>query len=283
MDEALPLTESSLFCLKLAIMLIICSTCSYTGLSLSYTSDILPAFGGLARQMSTVRSGRYIAGLWTDSMVDDLLWMGSAAKVRPAWRAPYWSWASVVAPIYYSDGPIFWNPDEAEEERPSFEHIAEILGCSAKPKFQDGFGEVVSGELRLRSRWAKATLQYWGPNDTGVSLAAETRPKERSMIYAVQFSETYACQIVPDYAIEKSSNDFVPNSTEVFCIPMSIQSVNLTQQSPRKLYVLVLVQTDSDEETYERIALLVVDERRGLSITGTLEHFSKEVKYFTLV
>lgn len=55
----------------------------YTALRLTKSKDQLPAFGGLARQMAAQRKSRYLAGLWEDSLNDDLLWtMYTTSKLK---------------------------------------------------------------------------------------------------------------------------------------------------------------------------------------------------------
>ena len=235
--------------------------------------------------MFTVRSSKYAAGLWSDSMIDDLLWRAGPSKVRPNWRAPTWSWASNGQSISYSDAPFFWHPDEATEDRPPYEHISMVLGVQTRASFQDEFGELDSGELRLRSRCAKATLQYWGPNDLGIRLEKETRPSrgQKGMTYAVQMSDGSGYQIIPDYALEKPSPDFVPTGEEVLCVLISVASYSNNSHARRTLNLLVLTRAGAEEEQYERIALFIVDENKGQDINAVLETFPEEMRDLTII
>ena len=82
----------------------------YCKLSLTKPTDKLPALSGLADQIRNRRGANYIAGLWDDSLLDDLLWQVSidayprAPKLVP-WRAPPWSRASVSDRVRYSLNP----------------------------------------------------------------------------------------------------------------------------------------------------------------------------------
>jgi hypothetical protein len=64
----------------------------------------------LAREAKACRTGSYLAGLWEDSLVEDLLWRvdhlaPGRSERRPAlYRAPTWSWASVNAGVSYHAG-----------------------------------------------------------------------------------------------------------------------------------------------------------------------------------
>jgi hypothetical protein len=47
---------------------------TYSGLKLTYPSDSLPALLGPAMDMQPRREGTYLAGMWTDSIIEDLTW-----------------------------------------------------------------------------------------------------------------------------------------------------------------------------------------------------------------
>ncbi|KAF2803092.1 HET-domain-containing protein, partial [Mytilinidion resinicola] len=67
----------------------------YSGLSLAFSSDRLPALSGLAKQFRKL--GRYYAGMWESSLVQNMLWASGEPGNqlgRPQHRAPFWSWAS---------------------------------------------------------------------------------------------------------------------------------------------------------------------------------------------
>lgn len=67
---------------------------------LTFESDRLPAISALAKEPMSPETGKYFAGLWEKEMSLQLLWHcgRSIPKTkRPMeYRAPTWSWASVV-------------------------------------------------------------------------------------------------------------------------------------------------------------------------------------------
>ncbi|KAF2103528.1 HET-domain-containing protein, partial [Rhizodiscina lignyota] len=82
----------------------------YTTCGLSYERDKLVAISGVARNLtSDADNDMYVAGLWRDDIVSDLLWstVGHDEKDRSgyhmaqSYRAPSWSWASIDASISY--------------------------------------------------------------------------------------------------------------------------------------------------------------------------------------
>ncbi|KAH6673773.1 heterokaryon incompatibility protein-domain-containing protein, partial [Halenospora varia] len=75
----------------------------YSGLGLSFGKDKFPALSGLAKQQLYRPNESFVAGLWTGSLLEDLLWRVEKAESedqrqqkpswRPTlWRAPTWSW-----------------------------------------------------------------------------------------------------------------------------------------------------------------------------------------------
>ncbi|OOO03846.1 Heterokaryon incompatibility [Aspergillus oryzae] len=88
---------------------------NYTPRSVSHPADKLIAFAAIAETFHALCSEtRYLAGLWEDTLLEDLLWKKPKPPLpRPeAYRAPSWSWASVdgkttsaLTTLYYSGCP----------------------------------------------------------------------------------------------------------------------------------------------------------------------------------
>jgi hypothetical protein len=78
----------------------------YTRRKLSLPTDRLPAIAGIAREMARLTGMEYLAGLWRENMLQELMWYARTQewRTRPEHTeefppAPTWSWASVEAPI----------------------------------------------------------------------------------------------------------------------------------------------------------------------------------------
>jgi hypothetical protein len=119
----------------------------YTQLSLTFEKDIFPALSGLASKVQVSRPGlTYCAGLWlstTSNNFNDLVWVNEGfPKARPArWRAPTWSWASVLEIM--PDWPAWLQLDA--------QHIyAELEEAKVKPFYGDRRGELRDAYIRLR-------------------------------------------------------------------------------------------------------------------------------------
>lgn len=76
----------------------------YSALSLTKELDRLPALSGLAQRASSIL-GNYVAGLWSATLLSDLMWRVSrldSKHGRPAtYTGPTYSWASVTGPVTY--------------------------------------------------------------------------------------------------------------------------------------------------------------------------------------
>lgn len=82
---------------------------TYTSRRLTYDSDKLPAFSGVARLINTVLHGEYLAGLWSFDFNRGLSWHSGisitarhvTARHVHSYRAPSWSWAITNEPVHY--------------------------------------------------------------------------------------------------------------------------------------------------------------------------------------
>ncbi|EPE33387.1 hypothetical protein GLAREA_06400 [Glarea lozoyensis ATCC 20868] len=67
----------------------------YMTLKITKVSDELPALSGLAKKFQAAGAGDYLAGLWRETILADLLWTVCEGKRAEKWQAPSWSWASL--------------------------------------------------------------------------------------------------------------------------------------------------------------------------------------------
>ncbi|KAL7958579.1 hypothetical protein V8C34DRAFT_314037 [Trichoderma compactum] len=118
----------------------------YTKRNLTHPRDKLIAFYGIAETFQNAwRNSRYLAGLWSHKLLEELVWMkDSASSRRPRpekVRAPSWSWAAIDGPIIPGYSLQIFNEEHAE---------CEILECDMTLKDKAlPFGEVTGGLLRL--------------------------------------------------------------------------------------------------------------------------------------
>jgi hypothetical protein len=133
----------------------------YSAARLTYTSDKLIAFSGMAKDFRSRRpNDTYIAGMWKEDLVDSLVWSVRALDGRPLqsngsrvefadpyitasqptqYRAPSWSWLS-------KDCSIFWS-----KIRHSSRPLLEVLDASIDLVDEnDAMGNMRGGSITVR-------------------------------------------------------------------------------------------------------------------------------------
>ena len=112
--------------------------------NLTQPSDKLVAISAVARELQPLIDSKYIAGLWERDLVRQLCWTGMNYSERSdIYRAPSWSWASVDAPIRYSD---FYYPGTIWQE------LLEVVDVKLELQTEDPMGQVKSGFLKVRGK-----------------------------------------------------------------------------------------------------------------------------------
>ncbi|KAI0848409.1 hypothetical protein F5Y00DRAFT_270146 [Daldinia vernicosa] len=167
----------------------------YSALHLAKPNDCFPALSGVARTFAEKRKSEYLADLFKDSLIDDLLWTAVTWK-KPRlseWRAPSWSWASTKSSITYRD-----------------ELIASIEHCTCTLDGLDTFGKIKSAPLRITSQILPARLIREADPDT------YQRPTYRVHIH----DGAVGPRIWPDYDLSQAGPYQVLSGTEVHCLRM---------------------------------------------------------------
>ncbi|KAK8249310.1 heterokaryon incompatibility protein-domain-containing protein [Phyllosticta capitalensis] len=137
---------------------------TYSPLNVTNPGDRLVALSAVAEQFQRVRpEADYLAGLWSDSLIEDLLFWRRDNKVgRPPivdrpFNLPTWSWASVSGVITFS---------KLEKEA---EYLAEVVEAKCIYAKENPFGILESSKLVLRSRILPCSLRdghvQAGPDD----------------------------------------------------------------------------------------------------------------------
>ena len=127
----------------------------YTQRSVTVSDDKLVAFAGIAEQFYRIWRTPYLAGLWQDTLFEDLFWhkrpATSTSLPRPAkYRAPSWSWASVDGGVEAALSK--WKTSDKQSGRCEIVRCEVILANTQLP-----FGQVTAGTLVIRATLVKAT------------------------------------------------------------------------------------------------------------------------------
>lgn len=112
----------------------------FSGADLTYSSDRLPALSGIAARQLQVTGDQYLAGMWRESLVTQLMWgLTGEPSPRPKWRAPTWSWASIDGKVGYRRGL---------NDHHLLEYV-QVLDAWTTPSEKDACGAVADGELTV--------------------------------------------------------------------------------------------------------------------------------------
>ena len=154
---------------------------NYSQRNLGYPSDIFPALSGLAKTIQPLISRSdeeyYMAGLFSGDIHRGLLWMvdaegmsesqATASRAQP-YRAPTWSWASIIGPIKFANRP------GEEQPEPTLEgETVKVVGVSLRsadgPKnVSEGvYGALSGASLEVEGLWR------WGTSLDRVKLAKD--------------------------------------------------------------------------------------------------------------
>ncbi|KAL6705254.1 hypothetical protein ACN47E_007214 [Coniothyrium glycines] len=127
---------------------------SYHSRNLTYPTDFLPALSGVVAYLQMHGAGNYLAGLWQDNLVEELLWATNNNRFtygRPEqYRAPTWSWASIEEKSRkVQRSPCLWFLGRMNTGSNS---PCEVLEASCAPAGEDVNGAVTGGQLVIRGR-----------------------------------------------------------------------------------------------------------------------------------
>jgi hypothetical protein len=116
---------------------------AYTQRRLSFDSDKLPAFAGIAEILHPAIGGQYLAGIWTADLHAGLLWYGEmeTCKHVEEYRGPSWSWAVTNEAVLFADVKFEGFQDNLK---------AKFLSCQIETLGNNPYGQVKSGTMVMK-------------------------------------------------------------------------------------------------------------------------------------
>jgi hypothetical protein len=158
---------------------------TFTRRILSVPSDKLPALSGVATEYGLLLQAEYVAGLWSCDLPSELLWTpggdngryaDKTLHLRPSYRAPSWSWASIDSAISFHHCPGDFGVGGGKlssyytvhGEISEFLKVVEYDVEPAHPYLP--YGSLKSGHLKLEGRllqveWLHISNVLIHPND----------------------------------------------------------------------------------------------------------------------
>lgn len=240
----------------------------YSCLKLTKVSDKLPALSGLAQKlMQALPNKRYLAGLWEDSLLEDLLWVKlKTSENEVPWTVscpgPSWSWIAVDDAVIFATGsqhnPNFTEPSTGNR---CLRKYINIIAAHCELASADRTGEVKNGVLTVEGRLYKGTLKRWQGSyivfcEDGV-LPGGVLELDGGPIYPSSASTEEQRKLhldVPKVLLSEQSAE----AQEVFCLPLARVLVgdgkDFTQEAE---YAMVLARNPRDSQGYVRIGMAI--------------------------
>ncbi|CAG8978527.1 hypothetical protein HYALB_00010071 [Hymenoscyphus albidus] len=195
-----------------------------------------------------------LAGLWEQTLQDDLLWIIRTTcrnkKPRPfPPNAPSWSWASVETWVSYWDEILFTNIEEGDfEDQLPCENFCDIQKCEVKLSGVDEFGSISQGLLTISGQVRNGILER----------EIEFHNGAENIVHCFSFSNT-RLPLKSDYLLDAEGPGKTLPKTPMFCLRMS-----LIQEGRKEILVsLVLKRSPDFPEYYERIGALIISGEVG--------------------
>ncbi|KAI1178680.1 heterokaryon incompatibility protein-domain-containing protein [Nemania sp. FL0916] len=210
----------------------------YSRLKLTFPSDRQPAILGLAKEMASKRQGRYLAGLWEDTLISDLAWRTNRITYRDARKrsqemGPFWSWVSVPSICLY---PSNWV--DGSTVVVAIQEFYQVLGPQIRLTLR---GWLASGISRIKSNWD----DNWDDR-----FNEFTREMPENQWFRRSFDLTSRLKVFfrPDVFWET----YLPHGQPVYCLTIGCWA-NMRQRFESGL---VLQCIDNKDQLYERIGIV---------------------------
>ena len=149
-DPPIP-TSASINTLWLGLVVDFCNR------QLTYKDDTFPAISGMAKEIHSITTDTYCAGIWKSDIHRGLLWSFHAPlddTEEESYLAPSWSWAAKSSTADDTMDPYFYmlNTKEVEEEPGA---NMEVIDFHRVLKTADPFGKLLDGRLTVRG-WTRS-------------------------------------------------------------------------------------------------------------------------------
>lgn len=210
----------------------------YSERGMSRATDKFPAIAGVAEAFHQVWDRKYIAGLWWETLIEDLLWRSFTTSSSPLsprpekYRAPSWSWAATKGRILRKRVHF--------SVLPGIEYKCEILECKVTPKSELlPYGEVTDGFLKLKAKMKKVV---WDP--VGRCLIEPGSLWDGTAGSSADPGLTSPVQVYPDSTAEVTGG-------EVWLVLMQLGKTPYIWAKG-----LLLVPVDGKEDCFRRVGVL---------------------------
>jgi hypothetical protein len=243
----------------------------YSTLKLSYDEDIFPALSGIAQAQMVARGSQYLAGLWEDTLVHDLLWyiphrtrlpgignMDFVCGPRPSqWRAPTWSWASVKSAVEYDlyDG---------------FDPAIDIEDWEIVPMGEEITGQLQEAWLAVSGQLALVTI-HRRPEDS------KRNSGSLEIFLNTDGKEVDNLQFYKDYDLWSEGVEQISDGEALHCLLVGkMFKPETSGKQCNELWFMMLREVKDNKDEYNRIGVAVMQVNEDEPCPEFLEEFVHE-------
>ncbi|KAI0369471.1 HET-domain-containing protein [Pilatotrama ljubarskyi] len=255
----------------------------YTRRTVGVASDKLVACSAVATAFQRVLHTDYLAGLWRDTLLIDLLWYKEKGDGLPrpaAFRAPSWSWAAV-------DGKVALGHSMWLSLRPSADSgpVAEVVRCEVT--LEDSAlpcGEVTDGFLMLH-----AALVWCRLHTEGGALRVRLQSAAHARRYGVVGTDD---ELVPEVELEAEKLGWAYIDSQADVGAKRLWAVPLLHEDGLLVGIIVtLVESDGsrsrtaegERKVFRRVGFFDLSEEDGRGLGKALKDSELPLIDFELV
>ncbi|KAH7089611.1 heterokaryon incompatibility protein-domain-containing protein [Paraphoma chrysanthemicola] len=221
----------------------------YSRMALTNPNDIFPAISGLAKSVISATGWEYIAGLWKENILVDLVWYTAepllALRCTP-WRAPSFTWASIMSMLGCTGGPwikydlmdslsqgLQGRVTVANRQETLF--YATLVESSCVLEGEDPTGQLRSGYIILKGMLIRARLCRSEISNGFDVVAHGRRPRSPARFRM-------------DYDLSADSSDRMAEGDEVFSLKLIGTKKRIAHEDEEFLVCLILREIMSKTE-----------------------------------
>ena len=229
----------------------------YTNRNLGFPSDIFPALSGLAQTVGALMGDEYMAGLFRGDAHRGLLWRPGNGKSKATysssradpWRAPSWSWASVMGPISFEIHPGEHKTKHLPGDDVSVVNVSlrSLHGSEVTGTSQGVYGALTSATLEVEGLWRH-----------GQSWRKVKKSAENDARWGLFAGRLLKVVLEAEFMFDVESDEFDPAQTRDWALlRVSKWETSVPMCSFETLYALILrpVQGPLGEVLFRRAGL----------------------------
>jgi hypothetical protein len=201
----------------------------YARCELTFSDDRLIALSGVAQLFRSITGDRYLAGLWWSQIATSLRWKRNAeeaARPRPPYRAPTWSWAAV-------DGPVaFAHYDYLLEYAFWGKALVEVLDADVTPLHGDEMAQVKDGYITVKGKLHSFVLISQDEDKTVYEIDGQRRAGKAATTFIADIA-LEEVEKLPMWLLPITVNGVVDFNEECFILEglVMVRSSELGMQS----------------------------------------------------